>query len=115
MCRELYDTLPVFRSEFDICIDAVKRAGGPDLRRVVTSGLGQDEMKHTALAQPVLWAIEVALARVWEAWGVKPWGVAGHSLGEVAAAVCAGVMDREAGARLVVRRGELMEAAGAGG
>lgn len=115
MCRELYDALPVFRREFDVCIDAVKRVGGPDLRRVVTSGLGQDEMKHTALAQPVLWAIEVALARVWEEWGVKPWGVAGHSLGEVAAAVCAGVMDLEAGARVVVRRGELMEAAGAGG
>src|SRR5215213_9844606 len=115
MCRQLYDELPVFRREFDVCIDAVKRVGGPDLRRVVTSGLGPDEMKHTALAQPVLWAIEVALARVWEEWGVKPWGVAGHSLGEVAAAVCAGVMDLEAGARVVVRRGELMEAAGAGG
>lgn len=115
MCRELYDTLPVFRREFDVCIDAVKHAGRPDLRRVVTSGLGQDEMKHTALAQPVLWAIEVALARVWEEWGVKPWGVAGHSLGEVSAAVCAGVMDLESGARLVVRRGELMQAAGAGG
>ncbi|WP_342666258.1 acyltransferase domain-containing protein, partial [Spirillospora albida] len=59
------------------------------------------------VVQPVLFVVQVALAGVWESWGVRPGAVVGHSQGEIAAAVVAGVLSVEDGARLVVERSAL--------
>jgi acyl transferase domain-containing protein/NADPH:quinone reductase-like Zn-dependent oxidoreductase len=67
-----------------------------------------EALEDTAKAQPILFAMQMALVRVLENWGVVPAAVTGHSVGEVAAAVASGVLSLEEGMRLVLRRGARM-------
>ncbi|WP_231680829.1 acyltransferase domain-containing protein [Ralstonia pseudosolanacearum] len=75
----------------------------------------RDALQQTAHAQPALFACGYALAAMWQAWGVVPAVLVGHSIGEFAAMVVAGAMTLEDAARLIVRRGALMQALPAGG
>ena len=69
-----------------------------------------EEVEQTRFAQPLLFALEYALASLWRSWGIEPACVLGHSVGEFAAAAFAGVFTMENGLRLVLARGELMQA-----
>jgi len=81
----------------------------PLLKRPLRELLGDDEaLALTQYTQPVLLAVEVALARQWQAWGVEPVALVGHSLGELAAAVVADVCSLSDGLRLAATRGRLM-------
>jgi amino acid adenylation domain-containing protein len=109
MGRELYATEPAFRDALDECAQILFDELGFDLRERMFDD-NADALRATALTQPATFAIEYALARLWTSAGIQPVAMIGHSVGEFVAAVLAGVMSLADGARLVARRGRLMQA-----
>jgi acyl transferase domain-containing protein len=117
MAQSLYQCEPVFREAFDTCADILRPRLGLDPRNLIYAAQPDAGplLRKTALAQPVLFAVEYALAQLWNHWGVVPAALIGHSLGEYVAACLAGVLELEQALSLVVRRGQLMQAAPPGG
>ncbi|SNS68614.1 Acyl transferase domain-containing protein [Actinomadura meyerae] len=115
MGRELYETEPVFRDTFDACDEALEKSIGASLTELTLYGEDRDAINETQVTQPALVALELALAALWESWGVVPAAVMGHSVGEIAAAVHAGVMDRPTGLTLIAERARLMQGTERGG
>lgn len=120
MARGLYDTEPLFRQAVDDGLAILDRIGVANVRRwLLPNDLDRAqaaaELERPSIALPALFIIQTALARLWMSVGVQPSAMIGHSSGEYAAAHLAGVIDMEAGLRIVSTRGRLFETVRDGG
>ena len=116
MGRDLAAASPVFAGRLAECGRALAPYVDWDLGQVLAGADGAPGLDRVDVVQPALWAVMVSLAAAWQAAGVTPDAVAGHSQGEIAAACVAGILSLEDGAAVVALRSRaLMALAGRGG
>ncbi|MBS9773488.1 MAG: SDR family NAD(P)-dependent oxidoreductase [Trichodesmium erythraeum GBRTRLIN201] len=116
MGKELYEQAPVFRAALDECEEILEELGVNSILEIIYPEGGETSpLDQTAYTQPAIFAIEYALAKLWESWGIKPDVVMGHSVGEYIAATVAGIFSLEDGLKLIAARGRLMQQLPAGG
>jgi acyl transferase domain-containing protein len=116
MGRGLYDREPVFRAALDRCADLLRPHLRTDLRAVLyppadpaAEAAAAERLRQTVMIQPAVFAVEYALARLWQHWGVAPAGMFGHSMGEYVAACLAGVFTLDDALMLIATRGGLVQ------
>ena len=118
MGKELYTAESVYREVVDACAIGARDVLGIDLRDVLFADADDENaverLQQTGFAQPALFVTELALATLWQSWGVEPAAMLGHSLGEYVAATLANVFTRDQALRLVCLRGRMMQALPAG-
>jgi phthiocerol/phenolphthiocerol synthesis type-I polyketide synthase E len=110
MAAGLYRGEPAYARALDECADLLR--GRVDLRDVLRGDA--DVLAQTRFTQPALFAVEYALARLWQSWGVRPAAMLGHSVGEYTAACLAGVFTVDTALDVVATRGRLMQERPAG-
>ena len=116
MGRELMACCPVFAARLAECARALAPYTDWSLADVIAGAKGAPGLDRVDVVQPALWAVMVSLAAVWEAAGVTPDAVVGHSQGEIVAACVAGILSLEDSARVVALRSRALAAlAGRGG
>jgi len=107
---------PASRQALDLCAAALSQYADWSLLDEITADATHSRLAQTAIAQPAICALQIALAALWQAWGVAPEAVVGHSVGEIAAAYIAGVLTLDEAMRVAFHRGRLMQrGAGLGG
>ncbi|HLP59447.1 MAG TPA: SDR family NAD(P)-dependent oxidoreductase [Candidatus Deferrimicrobium sp.] len=112
MGLDLYRSEPVFRAEMDRCFELLKPLLNYDIKDMIYPSHGPDNadrVNQTEIAQPLLFAGEYSLAKLIMSWGVKPYAMIGHSIGEYTASCLAGVFSLEDALKVIVRRGKLMQ------
>jgi acyl transferase domain-containing protein/acyl carrier protein len=121
MARELYEHEPIFREQLTYCAKILRdELRGIDLLKILYPADGDEkkaaerDLNQTWLTQCSLFAIEYALAQLWQSWGIRPQAMIGHSLGEYVAACLAGVLTLEDALKLVAARGHIMQDAPTG-
>ncbi|WP_445515698.1 SDR family NAD(P)-dependent oxidoreductase [Streptomyces sp. NEAU-174] len=100
----LLDASPVFAARVAECEQALTPHVDWSLTEVLRGGINAADLARVDVVQPVLWAVMVSLAAVWDHHGITPTAVVGHSQGEIAAACVAGALSLDEGARIVALR-----------
>ncbi|GAA1369375.1 type I polyketide synthase [Catellatospora chokoriensis] len=114
MAAGLYGVSEVFTQVLDDIFARFEQVTGSASIREAWTSADDERLADTSIAQPLLFAVEYALAELWRSWGVKPAAVVGHSLGEITAAAVAGVFTLDDAVRLVLSRADAMAAMPAG-
>lgn len=127
MGRELYETEPLFKDEINRCLEILESLTGRDLKSILYPSASTSERKNpgnldkklksdleeqinrTEVTQPIIFAFEYSLAQLLKYWGIVPYAMIGHSIGEYVAACLSNVISLEDALRLVVLRGKLMQ------
>ncbi|WFB10770.1 SDR family NAD(P)-dependent oxidoreductase [Streptomyces sp. LX-29] len=99
---------PAFRAALEECAALIDAQSGISVVEELRRGAADSRLDDTAVLQPAVFAVQIALAALWRSWGVEPDAVVGHSLGEVAAAHVAGALSLEDAVRVVCERSRLM-------
>lgn len=120
MGAQLYDQEPVFREAVAVCAGLLQEHLGLDVTRLLCPTpaelpAAEEKLTQTRFAQPALFTLEYALARLWLSWGVQPAAMIGHSLGEYVAATLAGVFPLGRALEIVAERARLIEGTPPGG
>jgi malonyl CoA-acyl carrier protein transacylase len=119
MGEQLYETQPTFRKTIDHCNEILRDYLEQPLLEIIypigaengeNGEIHNSQLNKTAYTQPALFALEYALAKLWQSWGIEPTVVMGHSVGEYVAACIAGVFSLEDGLKLIAERARLMQA-----
>ena len=110
MGKSLYDRHPVFKEQLDRCEENYKFLTGDSLLSLIFDS-DQETLAKTEFTQPTIFAVSYAMAKCWEAHGVQPKALIGHSVGELAAACFGGMIGLPEAMGLIVRRGRLMATA----
>ncbi|MFN0127637.1 MAG: beta-ketoacyl synthase N-terminal-like domain-containing protein, partial [Verrucomicrobiales bacterium] len=108
MGRELMRHEPVFKQAIHDCARAMEPWARFSLIEELGRGEADSRLMQTEIAQPAIFAMQVALAALWKAHGVTPSAIVGHSVGEIAAACVAGILSLEEAARVIVLRARFM-------
>jgi myxalamid-type polyketide synthase MxaE and MxaD len=108
MGRRVLDQEPAVRSALVRCDEAIRAHAGWSVLAELHAGAERSRLADIDVVQPVLFAMQVALAALWRAWGIEPDAVIGHSMGEVAAAHVAGALTLDDAARVISHRSRLM-------
>lgn len=108
MGSALYRTERCFREALETCARLIRTHSDLDLVGILGAG-SDSRLDDTCVTQPALFAVEYALARLWQSWGIQPARMLGHSLGEYVAACLAGVFSLDDAIRIVTTRAMLMQ------
>ncbi|WP_438010608.1 type I polyketide synthase [Sorangium sp. So ce321] len=108
MGRALLDEEPAFRRALEACDAVIQREAGFSVVAEICADARSARLDPIDVGQPALFALQVALAALWRSWGVEPWAILGHGVGEVAAAHVAGALTLEDAARIVCRWSRLL-------
>ena len=115
MGKSLIAVEPVFRAKLAECDRVLTRIAGWSLFDELLAAPENSRLNRAEFVQPVLSAIQMALAELWSSWGVRPDFVGGHSIGEWAAACVAGILSLEETMRVVVESSRAQAQASKGG
>jgi acyl transferase domain-containing protein/acyl carrier protein len=115
MGKSLIGVEPVFRAKLAECDRVLTRMAGWSLFDELLAAPGNSRLNRAEFVQPVLSAIQMALAELWTSWGVRPDFVGAHSIGEWAAAYVSGILSLEETMRVVVESSRAQAQAGEGG
>lgn len=108
MGRQLLAEPGAFKEAFVLCDGAIQREAGFSVLAELGASQESSRLGEIDVVQPMLFAMQVALAALWRSWGVEPSAVVGHSMGEVAAAHVAGALSLEDAAGVICRRSRLL-------
>ncbi|MFQ5794230.1 MAG: SDR family NAD(P)-dependent oxidoreductase [Candidatus Bipolaricaulia bacterium] len=109
MGRALLEQEPVFREALERCDRAIQPYVDWSLMEELAADEAQSRLDQVDVIQPMIFAVQVALAALWHSWGIEPDAVVGQSMGEVAAAHVAGALSLEDAARIICRRSQLVK------
>ncbi len=111
MGRELLVREPIFREKIEECDRLIREWGDWSLLAELQRDEASSRMQDTAIAQPAIFALQMALVALWKSWGIRPAAVVGHSVGEAAAACTAGVLTLRNAMHTIFQRGRCMSLA----